>query len=78
MWSERFKRLTQKQKMRYKDCLKATLKKCGIDEVTWESKALDRGQWMKEVYDGRNDFENKRVRHKKLKRDVQKRHINEQ
>ena len=35
------KRLAQKPKMRYKDCLKTTLKKFGIDEVTWESKALD-------------------------------------
>ena len=63
--------------MRYKDCLKATLKKCGIDEVTWESKALERGQWRKEVFDGKNNFENERVIHNKLKRDVRKRHINE-
>ena len=46
MWSERLpkqllygelvngKRLPQKPKMKYKDFLKITLKKCGIDEVT--------------------------------------------
>ena len=63
--------------MRYKDCSKKTVKKCGIDEVTWESKALDRGQWRKEVYGGKNNFDNERVRHNKLTRDVRKRHINE-
>ena len=57
--------------------LEKTLKKCGIDEVTWEGKALERGQWRKEVYDGKNNFENERVTHNKLKRDVRKRHINE-
>ena len=60
--------------MRYMDCSKTTLKKCGIDEVTCESKALDRGKWRKEVYGGKNNFENERVRHDHLKRDVRKRH----
>ena len=66
------KRLAQKPKMRHKDCVKTTLKKCGIDEVTWESKAMDRGQLRKEVYDGKNNFENERVRHNKVKKDVRK------
>ena len=65
------KRLAQKPKMRYKDCLNTTLKKCGIDEVTWKSKALDRGQ-LRKVYDGENNFDNQRIRHNKLKKDVWK------
>ena len=41
------KRLAQKPKMRYKNCLETAVKKCSIGGVTWESKALDRGQWRK-------------------------------
>jgi len=30
---------------RYKDCLKATLKKCLIDPDTWENEAINRSSW---------------------------------
>jgi len=66
------KRLAQGPKMRYKDCLRSTLKKCNIDEKTWESKALDRGQWRRALQEGTKKFETNRIQHEQLKRDIRK------
>ena len=39
------KRGIGRPKLRYKDSLKANLKKCNIDTVYWENQAADRGKW---------------------------------
>ena len=36
---------TGRPKLRYKDSLKANLKRCHIDTVTWEKQAADRSKW---------------------------------
>ena len=71
------KRPARKPKLRYKDCLKTTLKKCNIDANTWESMAADRDRWRKEVHIGSNKFESDRKQYERLKRENRKGNIQE-
>ena len=45
------------QKKRYKDLLKANLKKCKIKVSTWETQAKDRPTWRQTVAEGTSTFE---------------------
>lgn len=50
------------QRKRYKDCIKATLKKCGISTEDWETHSLDRLTWRNTIHNGVADFEDQRCR----------------
>ena len=41
------KKLAHKPKKRFKDCLKQTFKKCGINSISWETQAQNRLTWRK-------------------------------
>ena len=46
--------------MRYKDTLKANLKKCNIDIRTWETDAMNRDFWHATTHEGAVFFETSR------------------
>jgi len=48
------------QKKRFKDALKASMKKCNIDSNTWETKAKDKETWRETVTEGTAAFEESR------------------
>ena len=66
------KRARHKPKLRFKDCLKTSLKQANIGIDNWEDSAEDRASWRKLIYDGANSFESKRVHHAKVKRAARK------
>ena len=45
------------QKKRFKDTLKVSLKRCGIDHNTWEELASDHPAWSSKVRSGVTDYE---------------------
>uniref|UniRef100_H3AWN1 C2H2-type domain-containing protein n=1 Tax=Latimeria chalumnae TaxID=7897 RepID=H3AWN1_LATCH len=45
------------QRKRFKDTLKANIKKCGIDIINWEKLARDRATWRRLVREGTSYFE---------------------
>jgi exonuclease III len=47
---------------RYKDVLKANMKKCQIDTDDWENVAMDRRVWRQSIYQGSQHFEQQRRR----------------
>ena len=61
-----------KPKFRYKDCIKATLKKCKIKIDLWEENAQSRAHWRQLVSRGIEQNERDRKDHEKLKRQVRK------
>lgn len=50
------------QRKRYKDCIKATLKKCSINTANWETRTVDRLTWRNTIHQGVADFEDQRRR----------------
>ena len=46
-----------RQKKRFKDSFKLSLKRCGINPDTWEYLALDRAAWRGNVHTGVADYE---------------------
>ena len=67
------KRPRHKPKLRFKDSLKHSLNLCNIDVKCWEDLCADEDEWCKIVDNGVKSFENNRVEHEKLKRNVRKR-----
>lgn len=60
-------------KNKKKDCIKNTLQKTNIyAECLRKNLHLDRSPWTKVVHNSKKDFEQNRVVHKNLKRDVRK------
>ena len=55
-----------KPKLRFKDCLKTSLKQANIGIDNWEDSAEDRASWRKMIDDGSNSFESRRVHHSKV------------
>ena len=66
------KRPRHKPKFRYKDCIKATLKKCKVNIDFWEENAQDKAHWRQLVSRGIEQYERDRKDHEKLKRQVRK------
>jgi len=66
------KRPQHRPKKRFKDNVKANLKKLDIDVNTWEELADDRPVWRKLVYEGCNRFEIERTHHAQIKRALRK------
>lgn len=60
------------QLKRYKDVLKANLKKCQINTISWETAAYDRPKWRQKVYGGVQTFEQERRRLESEKRNRRK------
>lgn len=60
------------QKKRYKDTLKASLKRCNIPHTTWEEAAKHRPTWRSLVRSGVADFEEKRISDSEKKRQLRK------
>ena len=69
------KRLAHKPKKRFKDCLKQTFKKCGINSVSWETQAQNRLTWRKVSFETTGRFEESRRKHARLRRDLRKGNI---
>ena len=53
---------------RFKDTIKANLKKCGIPVNNWEGLARNRTEWRKAVYDGTEAYEAKCIQEAERKR----------
>ena len=66
------KRLPCKPKLRYKDCLKNSLKETDIPVDNWEELANDRPAWRNISSKSVHQFENNRIVHQKRKRDARK------
>ena len=66
------KRKQSKPKQRYKDTLKANLKKCDISAEGWEELAGDRLKWRQAIKEGVDQFEKGRIQHASYKRSVRK------
>ena len=62
------KRGTGRPKLRYKDSLKANLKKCNIDYETWEKQAADRAKWRTTINKKVKESEQTRRKTKEDKR----------
>ena len=62
------KRGTGRPKLRYKDSLKANLKKCNIDSETWEKQAADRAKWRTTINKKVKESEQTRRKTKEDKR----------
>ena len=69
------KRKRSKPKQRYKDTVKANLKKCDIPVENWEVLASDRSKWRKAIKDGVNQFEKCRIQHASYKRSIRKKEL---
>ena len=69
------KRKPSKPRQRYKDVLKANLKKCKIPVESWEEMAADRPNWRKATHEGVNLFEKERIQYESYKRSVRKREL---
>ena len=59
-------------KRRYKDQLKTTLKRCGIQHTQLESSAMDRSLWRRMCQTGLQSFEEKRSTERERKRQERK------
>ena len=57
---------------RFKDVLKANLKKCLINTNDWENTAMDRPAWQQNIYRGSQHFEQQRRRQMDDKRNRRK------
>lgn len=66
------KRKASKPKLRFKDCLKDTLKKACIEVGNWEKEATNRSTWRKITTLGVEKFEASRIQHCSYKRAVRK------
>ena len=62
------KRGTGRPKLRYKDSLKANLKRCDIDTDTWEKQAADRAKWRTTIKTKVNESEQTKRRSREEKR----------
>ena len=62
------KRSVGRQKKRYKDTLKESLKDFGIEPSSWEKKASDRTTWRRLTTQGAKSYERKRLDEAKIKR----------
>ena len=69
------KQKASKPRQRYKDILKANLKKCKIPVESWEELAADRPKWRKATREGANLFEKERIQHESYKRAVRKKEL---
>ena len=67
-----YSRPTGRPRMRYRDCLKSNMKKCGLNSTTWEADALNRSSWRSLCHSGASKFENDRITEAKRKRDARK------
>ena len=61
-----------KPRLRYKECIKITLKKCKINTDGWEQNAQDRPGWRKLVRRGIEQCERDRKDYEKRKRKVRR------
>lgn len=61
-------RRVDRQKKRYKDCLKENFKLCEIDHKMWEVDALDRAAWRRKSKCGVEKFEENRRQHQEDRR----------
>ena len=68
-------RKQSKPKQRYKDTLKANLKKCNISTEGWEELAGDRLKWRKAIKEGVDQFEKCRIQHASYKKSVRKKEL---
>lgn len=59
-------------KKRYKDALKANIKKCHIDVANWELIAEDRSRWRRTISHGVKTFENSRIIEELKRREIRK------
>ena len=66
------KRPPHKPKMRYRDCLKSSLKAAHISVDNWEAQAMERNSWRNTIHQGRRSFEEARIKYEKLKRSARK------
>ena len=66
------KRRQCKPKLRYKDCLKDSLKKTSIPVDNWEELANERSSWRTISTNALKEFEGFRIQHQELKRAVRK------
>ena len=66
------KRPPHKPKMRYKDCIKRTLKQCNMPMNEWETMTKDREIWRAAVRLGTSSFEHNRTAHLILKKEGRK------
>ena len=66
---------TGRPKLRYKDSLKANLKRCHIDTVTWEKQAADRSKWRTTINTKVTETEEAREMAKEEKRATAKSRI---
>ena len=66
------KRSLGRPKLRYKDTLKALLKKCDIPYSTWEESAEDRPAWRSRINSGVAVFEEGRIKEKEERRQRRK------
>ena len=66
------KRGTGRPKLRYKDSLKANLKKCDIDVETWEKQAAERAKWRTTIKKKVNESEQTKRKTKEEKRTAAK------
>ena len=71
------KRLANKPKKRFEDCLKQTFKKCDTNSESWEKQAQNRLTWRKVIFAATARFEKSRWEHTRLKNDLWKRNITE-
>ena len=71
------KRLAHKPKKRFKDCLKQTFKKCGINSVSWKAQVQNRLTWRKVSFEATGRFEKSRRKHARLKRGLRNVNITE-
>ncbi|KAJ8358405.1 hypothetical protein AAFF_G00441870, partial [Aldrovandia affinis] len=63
------------QKKRYKDNIKANIKKCHIDPKTWEDTATNRTTWRKLVIEGAALYNNDLRRAAEDKRKLRKERV---
>ena len=56
----------------FKDCLKASLRACGIPTNGWEALAADRLSWRQATHKGVEAFERSRLENLDLKRQIRK------
>ena len=64
-----------KPTQRYKDTVKANLKKCDIPVENWEELASDRSKWRKAIKDGVNEFERCKIQHASYKISIWKKEL---
>ena len=66
------KRNVGRPRLRYQDCVRASLSSCGVDHRTWENIAVDRTVWRNTVRSGVRTFEEQRLGEAEYKRAIRK------